>query len=72
MDACNVKINLRLFGMASLLLVSTVISYAQKAKECCDNHPEQTKLISVFSWNERIEGVYLLPDRNMDLHIWRR
>lgn len=34
----------------------------QKAKEYCDNHPDQTKLITVFSWNEWIEGGYLLPD----------
>jgi hypothetical protein len=34
----------------------------QKAKEYCDEHPEQPKLITVFSWNEWIEGGYLLPD----------
>jgi hypothetical protein len=34
----------------------------QKAKEYCDNHPDQPKLITVFSWNEWIEGGYLLPD----------
>ena len=34
----------------------------QKAKEYCDNHPDQAKLITVFSWNEWIEGAYLLPD----------
>jgi hypothetical protein len=34
----------------------------QKAREYCDNHPDQTKLITVFSWNEWIEGGYLLPD----------
>ena len=34
----------------------------QKAKEYCDNHPDQAKLITVFSWNEWIEGGYLLPD----------
>ena len=34
----------------------------QKAKKYCDNHPDQPKLITVFSWNEWIEGGYLLPD----------
>jgi hypothetical protein len=34
----------------------------QKAKEYCDNHPDQAKLITIFSWNEWIEGGYLLPD----------
>ncbi len=34
----------------------------QKAKEYCDNHPDQANLITVFSWNEWIEGGYLLPD----------
>ncbi len=37
-------------------------AYMQKAKEYCDEHPEQPKLITVFSWNEWIEGGYLLPD----------
>jgi hypothetical protein len=35
----------------------------QESKEYCDKHPEQTKLITIFSWNEWIEGGYLLPDR---------
>ena len=34
----------------------------QKTKEYCDNHPDQPKLITVFSWNEWVEGGYLLPD----------
>ena len=34
----------------------------QKARAYCDNHPDQTNLITVFSWNEWIEGGYLLPD----------
>jgi hypothetical protein len=38
-------------------------AYLQEAKEYCDKHPEQTKLITIFSWNEWIEGGYLLPDR---------
>ncbi|RLD89185.1 MAG: hypothetical protein DRJ29_16695, partial [Bacteroidetes bacterium] len=37
-------------------------SFLQKAKDYCDEHPEQAKLITVFSWNEWIEGSYLLPD----------
>ncbi len=27
-----------------------------------DQHPEQPKLITLFSWNEWVEGGYLLPD----------
>ena len=37
-------------------------AYMQKAKEYCDEHPQQPNLITVFSWNEWIEGGYLLPD----------
>jgi len=37
-------------------------AFMQKAKEYCDEHPEQPKLITVFSWNEWVEGGYLLPD----------
>lgn len=37
-------------------------AYMQKAKEFCDEHPDQPKLITIFSWNEWIEGSYLLPD----------
>ena len=33
-----------------------------KAKEYADDHPDQPKLITVFSWNEWVEGSYLLPD----------
>ena len=32
------------------------------ARKYCDNHPDQPKLITIFSWNEWIEGGYLLPD----------
>jgi hypothetical protein len=32
------------------------------ARKYCDIHPDQTKLITIFSWNEWIEGGYLLPD----------
>ena len=37
-------------------------SFLQKAKDYSDQHPEQAKLITIFSWNEWIEGGYLLPD----------
>lgn len=37
-------------------------SFLQNAKEYADNHPDQPKLITVFSWNEWVEGGYLLPD----------
>lgn len=36
--------------------------YLQKAKEYADAHPDQPPLITIFSWNEWIEGGYLLPD----------
>jgi len=34
----------------------------EKARDYYDKHPEQTKLITIFAWNEWIEGSYLLPD----------
>lgn len=37
-------------------------SFLQKAKEYADKRPDQPKLITVFSWNEWVEGGYLLPD----------
>ena len=37
-------------------------AFLQKAKEYCDQRPDQPKLITVFSWNEWVEGSYLLPD----------
>ena len=37
-------------------------TYLQKAKEYLDVRPALPKLITVFSWNEWIEGGYLLPD----------
>jgi hypothetical protein len=37
-------------------------AFLQKAKEYCDDHPKQPKLITIFAWNEWIEGSYLLPD----------
>ena len=46
-------------------------AFLQKAKEYCDKRPAQPNLITVFSWNEWVEGSYLLPDmkngfRNLD------
>lgn len=38
---------------------STLLS---KAKEYADQHPGQTKLITINAWNEWVEGSYLLPD----------
>jgi len=37
-------------------------AYLQKARDYLDDHPEQPKLITLFSWNEWVEGGYLLPD----------
>ena len=34
----------------------------KRRKEYCDRHPEQPKLITVYAWNEWVEGAYLLPD----------
>ncbi len=36
--------------------------FLEKAKAYCDMHPEQSNLITIFSWNEWVEGGYLLPD----------
>jgi len=36
--------------------------FMKNAKDYCDQHPGQEKLITVFAWNEWIEGSYLLPD----------
>lgn len=37
-------------------------AFLQKAKEYCDERPGETNLITLFSWNEWVEGSYLLPD----------
>jgi hypothetical protein len=37
-------------------------SFLQKAKDYCNEHPEQPKLIIINAWNEWVEGSYLLPD----------
>lgn len=34
----------------------------QRAKEYCDARPEQMKLITIYAFNEWVEGAYLLPD----------
>lgn len=36
--------------------------FLEQAKDFCDAHPDETNLITIFSWNEWIEGGYLLPD----------
>lgn len=33
-----------------------------KAKDYADQHPGQTKLITINAWNEWVEGSYMLPD----------
>jgi len=37
-------------------------AYLQRAKDYLDAHPDQPRLITLFSWNEWVEGGYLLPD----------
>ncbi|MCF8224826.1 MAG: glycoside hydrolase family 99-like domain-containing protein [Bacteroidales bacterium] len=37
-------------------------TYLQLTKEYLDSHPGQPKLMTIFSWNEWVEGGYLLPD----------
>ena len=37
-------------------------AYLQKARDYLKEHPDQPKLITLFSWNEWVEGGYLLPD----------
>lgn len=36
--------------------------YLQQARSYCDQYPGQPNLITLFAWNEWIEGAYLLPD----------
>lgn len=37
-------------------------SYLQQAIDYVNEHPGQERLITLFSWNEWVEGGYLLPD----------
>ncbi len=37
-------------------------AYLRKAREYVEQHPDQPRLITLFSWNEWVEGGYLLPD----------
>jgi hypothetical protein len=37
-------------------------AYLLKARQYADEHPGQSRLITLFSWNEWVEGGYLLPD----------
>jgi len=37
-------------------------AYLRRAQKYLDQHPDQPRLITVFSWNEWVEGGYLLPD----------
>lgn len=37
-------------------------AFLHKAKQFCDDHPGQPNFITFFSWNEWVEGGYLLPD----------
>jgi hypothetical protein len=37
-------------------------AFLNDAKRYCDDRPDQPKLITIFSWNEWVEGGYLLPD----------
>jgi len=37
-------------------------AYLQKAEDYVNGHPGQPRLITLFSWNEWVEGGYLLPD----------
>jgi hypothetical protein len=36
--------------------------FLERAKAYCDANPDEPNLITIFSWNEWVEGGYLLPD----------
>ena len=40
--------------------------YLQNAVDYVEKHPDQPKLITIFSWNEWVEGGYLLPDKRWE------
>ena len=42
--------------------MAVVVKNIKEVKEYLDVRPALPKLITVFSWNEWIEGGYLLPD----------
>lgn len=37
-------------------------AFLQKARDYCDAHPNQPKMITIDAWNEWVEDAYLLPD----------
>ena len=37
-------------------------AFLLRAKQYADAHPQQTKLITIYAFNEWVEGAYLLPD----------
>jgi hypothetical protein len=37
-------------------------AYLRRTKDYLNEHPDQPRLITIFSWNEWVEGGYLLPD----------
>jgi hypothetical protein len=41
----------------------TFETFLRQAKDYCDQHPEQPKLLTLYAWNEWVEGAYLLPDQ---------
>lgn len=43
-------------------LPSSFAAYLQRAKNYCNSHPDQLKLITIYAMNEWVEGAYLLPD----------
>lgn len=47
-------------------------SFLQKAKEYADKRPDQPKLITVFSWNEWVEGDTCCQIASMASVIWKR
>ena len=41
-------------------------AYLRRAVDYVEDHPGQPRLITLFSWNEWVEGGYLLPDMQWD------
>ena len=44
-------------------------AYLQNSKEYADKHPDQPKIITIYAWNEWVEGCYLYPTCSMAMHI---